>query len=66
MKRRRMVTGFLHTFGIQACLIALHPRELYMAIFAIEYRISHYSKQPDTSNWDQVMDHFLKVCKEFA
>jgi len=33
-----------------------------MVVLAIEWQISQHLKQPDTT-WDQVMDHFLKVCK---
>jgi len=66
IKRRRMATGFLHTFGIQAqsaIYNSLQSRELYMAVLAIEWRINQCLKEPDTTTWDQVMDHFLKVCK---
>jgi len=34
-----------------------------MAVLTIEWRISQHLKELDT---DQVMDHFLKVCKQFV
>jgi len=69
IKQRRTATGFLHTSGIQArSAIFNSPQscELYMAVLTIEWRISQCLKEPDTMTWDQVMDHFLKVCKQFA
>jgi len=64
-----MAIGFLHTSGIQAQFTIFnspHSRELYMAVLAIEKRISQCLKEQDTMTWDQVMDPFLKVCKQFA
>jgi len=34
-----------------------------MAVNTIEWQISQHLKQPDRTNWDQVMDHFLKYTK---
>jgi len=64
-----MATGFLHTSGIQAqSAIFNSPQshELYMAVLAIEWCISQRLKEPDIMIWDQVMDHFLKIRKQFA
>jgi len=36
-----------------------------MAVFTIKWQISQCLERPDTTNWDQVMGYFLKVCKEF-
>jgi len=44
-------------------LIAPRSHELYMAVLM---RIGQCFRRPDRTNWDQVMDHYLKVCKEFA
>jgi len=67
MKQRRTATGFLCISGIQAVSATFNFTAIfYMAVFAIEWQIDQYFKQPDTTNWDQVMDHFLKACKEFA
>jgi len=35
-------------------------------VHAIEWQISQCFMRPDRTNWDQVMDYFLKVCKDFA
>jgi len=64
-----MATDFLHTCGIQAQPAMFNSpqlHELYLVVFAIEWRISQRLKEPDTMTWDQVMDHFLKVCKQFG
>jgi len=37
-----------------------------MTVLAIEWRISQRLKELDKMTWDQVMDHFLKVCKQFV
>jgi len=37
-----------------------------MAVLAIEWRISQHLKELNATTWDQLMDHFLKVCKQFA
>jgi len=40
-----------------------------MALLSIEWRISQHLFEVNGNygiNWDQVMDHFLKVCKQFA
>jgi len=66
IKQRRMVTGFLHTSGIlawSAIFNSLQSHELYMAVLAIEWQISQHLKE---LTWHQVMDDFLKVCKQFA
>jgi len=50
-----MVTGFLHTYGIQAWSAVFNSpqsRELYMTVLAIELQISQRSKEPDTMIWD--------------
>jgi len=72
------VTGCLHAPGIQAwsamfnspqsheLYMTVQSHELYMTVLAIEWQISQHLKEPDTTTWDQVMDYFLKVCKEFA
>jgi len=68
-KQKIMATGFLHTSGIQAwsaIFNSLQSHELYMGVLAIEWRISQHLREPDTMTWDQAMDHFLKVCKQFA
>jgi len=60
-----MATGFLHT-SRSAIFNSPQSRELYMTVLAIEWQISQHLKEPDTMTWDQVIDHFLKVCKQFA
>jgi len=37
-----------------------------MAVLAIEWQISQRLKELDATTWDQLMDHFLKVCKQFV
>jgi len=64
--QQRTATGSLHTSGIQTCSAMFNSpqsRELYMAVLAIEWQISQRLKE---LTWDQVMDHFLKVCKQFV
>jgi len=34
-----------------------------MAVHAIEWQISLHLLGPDRTNWEQVMDHFVKVRK---
>jgi len=34
-----------------------------MAVHTIEWQISQCLEGVDMMNWDQVVDHFLKVCK---
>jgi len=36
---------------------------MYMALLVIKLRISQCLFGVNGINWDQVMDHFLKVCK---
>jgi len=60
MKQRRMATGFLHTSAILPCSAVLNFLEFYIAAHAIEWQIGQNLLGPDTTNWDQVMDHFLK------
>jgi len=62
---KRQATGFLHTLS-PPCSIGPQSCELHMAVLTIEWWISQPLEQAVTMNWDQVMDHFLKVCKEFA
>jgi len=58
-----MATGFLHTSGIQARSTMFNSLQSHVAVLATEWQTA---KEPDTTIWDQVMDHFLKVCKQFA
>jgi len=37
-----------------------------MVVLIIELRISQHLKKPDTMTWDQVIDHFLTVCKQLG
>jgi len=55
-----MATGFLHTSTILSRSAMFNLCELYIAVLAIEWQISQYFKQPDRTNWEQVMDHFSK------
>jgi len=65
MKRQRTVTGFFTLlqswFGTSFFIIF----ELYMAVHAIEWQISQHLEQPDRTNWDQVIGHFLKCLRDF-
>ena len=40
--------------------------ELYIALLAIEWQISQRLFGVNGINWDQVIDYFLKVCKQFV
>jgi len=66
MKQRRTATGFLQSWLSLPYLIISESHELYIAVHAIEWQFSQCLEQVDTMNWDQVMDHFLKVCKWFV
>jgi len=37
-----------------------------MAVHTIEWQISQCLLGPDITNWDQVMDHFLKGLHDFC
>jgi len=63
-----MATGFLHLRNPGSWPAMFDPQscELYMAVLAIEWRINQRLERPDTTNWDQVMDPFSKVCMIFV